>query len=271
MTIVALRNEAPPKAREVPSLASGALIVNADDWGRDRQTTDRTLECFARSSVSSVSAMVYMDDSLRAAELAREQGVDAGLHLNFTSAFDGNGCPSRLLEHQGRVSRYLLRHRLAQVMFHPCLRNSFAYVVQHQIDEYHRRYGVPPERLDGHHHMHLCANVVFDHLLPAGVIVRRNFSFQPGEKSAANRRYRRWLDGRLARRFLLTDYLFNLQPMEDATRLDRIFSLARGSVVELETHPTIPAEYSFLTNGELLRRTGGAPIVAGFALPQDQN
>jgi len=39
---------------------NGVLIVNADDWGRDVQTTDRMLECLLHRSVSSVSAMVFM-------------------------------------------------------------------------------------------------------------------------------------------------------------------------------------------------------------------
>ncbi len=44
----------------------GVLIVNADDWGRDRETTDHTLECVVGGAVSSVSAMVFMEDSTRA-------------------------------------------------------------------------------------------------------------------------------------------------------------------------------------------------------------
>lgn len=271
MSAVALPRVASLADRETASHVSGALIVNADDWGRDRETTDRTLECVVCSSVSSVSAMVFMKDSARAADLACQHSVDAGLHLNFTSPFDSSNCPQRLRECQQRVTGYLRRHRLAQVIFHPGLRSSFAYLVQQQIDEYQKLYGAEPARVDGHHHMHLCANVVFDNLLPSGAIVRRNFSFQTGEKSAVNRRYRRWLDGKLARRFRLTDFLFNLQPIEDPKRLDRIFSVARTSVVELETHPTIPAEYSFLTKGELLRRTGGIPIATNFALLKDQN
>ena len=63
---------------------SGALVINADDWGRDRDTTDHTLECIRAGSVSSVSAMVFMEDSEGAAARAREQGIgrhvpDAGL------------------------------------------------------------------------------------------------------------------------------------------------------------------------------------------------
>lgn len=64
---------------------AGALIVNADDWGRDRETTDRTLFCLREGAVSSASAMVFMEDSERAAALAKEHGVDAGLHLNLTA------------------------------------------------------------------------------------------------------------------------------------------------------------------------------------------
>ncbi len=42
----------------------GVLIVNADDWGRDYENTERTLECIHRGSVSSVSAMVFRGNRL---------------------------------------------------------------------------------------------------------------------------------------------------------------------------------------------------------------
>ncbi|MDR3735988.1 MAG: ChbG/HpnK family deacetylase, partial [Acidobacteriaceae bacterium] len=61
-----------------------AVIVNADDWGRDAATTLRTLGCVLCGAVSSVSAMVFMENSEQAAQLARKHAVDAGLHLNFT-------------------------------------------------------------------------------------------------------------------------------------------------------------------------------------------
>ena len=157
---------------------SGALVINADDWGRDRDTTDHTLECIRAGSVSSVSAMVFMEDSEGAAARAREQGIDAGLHLNFTTAFSTVGTAMLLKEHQQRLSHYLRRHRFAQVVFHPGLTRSFEYVVNVQLDEFSRLYGTAPDRIDGHHHMHLCANVVLGKLLPGGTVVRRNFSFR---------------------------------------------------------------------------------------------
>ena len=250
------------------SSRTGVLIVNADDWGRDVETTDRIIECVLRGAVSSASAMVFMEDSERAAALARERGVDVGLHLNFTSPFSAPLAPGRLAEHGERVSRFLLRNRLAQVMYHPGLASSFEYVVAAQLEEFRRIYGAEPRRVDGHHHMHLCANVLFAGLLPAGTIARRNFSFQPGKKSGVNRFYRGVIDRLLARRHRLTDYFFSLPPLQPAERLDRVFAVARRSVVEVETHPINPEEYRFLAGGEIFQRIGNLSIESGFAVPE---
>jgi predicted glycoside hydrolase/deacetylase ChbG (UPF0249 family) len=247
--------------------SANALIVNADDWGRDAETTDRILDCARIGTVSSTSAMVFMADSARAADLAREHGIDCGLHLNFTTPFSVPACPARLSEHQGRVARYLRASRLAQTVYHPGLASSFNYVVHAQIAEFQRLFDRGPQRFDGHHHMHLCANVVFGKLLPAATMVRRNFSFARREKSGLNRLYRRAIDRMLARRHQLTDYFFSLPPLQPPSRIDEIFALARRSIVEVETHPVNAQEYSFLTSGDILHRTAGLPITMGFLLP----
>src|SRR5882762_8144675 len=235
----------------------GLLIVNADDWGRDRDTTDQTLECIDRGAVCSVSAMMFMKDSERGAEFALDRGVDTGLHLNFTTAFSAPGTPTRLIQHQERISRYLGQHRLAQVVFHPWLVSSFEYVAAMQRDEFYRLYGTEPARLDGHHHMHLCSNVLLGGLLPPGTVVRRNFSFQPGERNLVNRLYRKAVDCRLARRHRLVDFFFSLPPLALPGRLERILSLARHSIVEVATHPVRPEEHRFLMGEEFLRMTAG--------------
>jgi chitin disaccharide deacetylase len=238
------------------------LIVNADDWGRDVQTTDRIHRCVQHGSVSSVSAMVFMRDSERAAAIARETDTYAGLHLNFTTEFTSSFCSSKLLHHQRRVSRFLLGHRGAQLLFHPGLVDSFEYLVRTQSDEYAKLYGRLPERLDGHHHMHLCANVLVQGLLPRGTMVRKNFSFRPGEKPVWNRIYRRFIDNTLARRHRVTDYFFSLAPLEPRERLDYIFSLAIHSVVEVETHPAALQEYAFLTGERILSYLSAVTILS---------
>ncbi len=243
-----------------------AVIVNADDWGRDISTTDRSLDCFLHGVLSSVSAMVFMEDSERAACLALEHGVDAGLHLNFTLPYSAPQCPFRLLEHQQKLSRFLNSHRLAPVLYHPFLASSFEYVVKAQQEEYERLYGAPPNRLDGHHHMHLCANVVLQELLPGGMIVRRNLSFAPGEKGYFNRSYRRRQDLRLARRHRMTDFFFDLQPLEPRHRLEAIFDLAIRFDVEVETHPIRDREYRFLVDRKFDRRAGEVTVARGYVL-----
>jgi len=257
--------------RSAGAQAKGILIVNADDWGLNHETTERISECVLRGTVSSVSAMVFMEDSERAATVARERVIDAGLHLNLTESFSAARCPASLVQRQQELAKYLQWHRFAQVMFHPALTRSFEYVVSVQLEEFCRLYGRLPGRIDGHHHMHLCANVLLAKLLPAGTIVRRNLSFQPGEMSLYNRLYRQVVDRKLARHYRLTDFLLSLAPLEPPGRLRRIFSLARQSVVELMAHPGDSGEYRFLAEGEIFRWTGDCPIAHCFAVRSNRN
>ncbi|MDT8071010.1 MAG: ChbG/HpnK family deacetylase [Terriglobia bacterium] len=247
------------------ALRSGKLIIDADDWGRDQETTTRILSCVAQGSVSSVSAMVFMQDSERAAAIAREREIDAGLHLNFTTAFSAANCSAQLVQHQQRIARCLWRYRLAQALFHPTLMRSFEYAVSAQLEEFCRLYGRMPNRLDGHHHMHLCANVLAGRLLPPLTVVRRNFSFEAGEKCFANRLYRRVVDRILTRRHRLTDFFFSLAPLSPRRRLQRIFCLAQQFVVEVETHPANPVEYQFLSSREICSLAEDVRIARGFA------
>jgi predicted glycoside hydrolase/deacetylase ChbG (UPF0249 family) len=213
--------------------------------------------------------MVFMEDSARAAEIAKEQGIDTGLHLNLTTPFTAEKCPLELRGRQQRLVNYLRGNRFAWVLYNPLLGRQFEYVVSAQMDEYRRLYGADPERIDGHHHMHLCANVLFGRLLPSGTVVRRNFSFSLGEKSFVNRSCRRFSDGLLARRHRLTDHFFSLAPLEPTSRLEKIFSLAQRFVVEVETHPVNPDEHNFLMGEELLRLTASTGIASDFDLSVD--
>jgi hypothetical protein len=215
--------------------------------------------------------MVFMEHSQRAAAIAREHGIDAGLHLNFTTPFTGPEIPAGLLEHQNRLSNFLRRSRFAQVIYHPGLARSFQYVVNTQRDEFGRLYGFLPKRYDGHHHMHLCANVLLGGLLPPETVVRRNFSFLPGEKSFTNRAYRKVVDRILVRRHRLTDFFFSLQPLASPSRLRRIFDLSHRSIVEVETHPYEAAEYSFLTDGGIRKLGSSFPVARSFDISFSEN
>jgi len=212
--------------------------------------------------------MVFMEDSERAAAISLENGIDAGLHLNFTTTFSAKDCPTSLVGHQRKVAEHLLRHRFGRAIYHPGLAESFKYVFNHQVEEFRRLYGKFPQRLDGHHHMHLCANILVAKLLPTGTIVRRSESFLASEKGLMNRLYRRMLDKVVSRRHHVADYFFTLGPLEPPARLQRIFQLGRQFVVELETHPVNGDEYRFLTSGEVLAQIGNIPIAQRYELAE---
>jgi hypothetical protein len=251
---------------ECPTSPGGLLVVNGDDWGGTSLNTNRILECSKRGAISSVSAMVFMEDSERAAALAREHAIEAGLHLNLTMPFSESRCPAGLQKHQQRLARFLLQHRFMRVVFNPRLIRSFEYVVKAQFDEFRRTYGADPVKLDGHHHMHLCANVLVQRLLPGGTLVRRSYSFGRGQKGLVSRLYRKALDRNLAARHRLMDFFFSLPPLEPPSRLQKIYLLARHSVVELEAHPLNLAEYQYLAGGEIFRQIGDVQIAPPSAI-----
>jgi len=69
----------------------------------------------------------------------------------------------------------------------------------------------------------------------------------------------------LARRHRITDYFFNLQPMEE-DRLRGILELARHADVEIECHPERDAEYQFLMSDGLARLGYAVTISRGYRL-----
>lgn len=186
------------------------LIINADDWGRSVGETDAAFQCYKNGRVTSVSAMIFMADSERAAELAKENNLEVGLHLNFTEKFTTPGITTTLANCHNKIVRFLTRNRYSQVLYNPFLRREFSYSYRAQVDEFARVFGKAPSHVDGHHHMHLCGNVLVSNMIPAGTKMRRNFSFWAGEKNWLNRTYRALVDRWLARRYLLTDYFFDL-------------------------------------------------------------
>ena len=240
------------------------LIVNADDWGRSRASTDGILACLGEGRVTSVSAMVFMADSERAAELARARDVDSGLHLNLTEAFDDRTTPARVVAAQRRITSFLRSARYASVVYHPGLARAFQEVCRAQCDEYLRLYRTSPGHIDGHHHMHLSANILFAGLIPPGSKVRRNFSFRAGEKNVVNRLYRRLIDRLLVRRYTCTDVFGSLRPLQPAERLSRLLWQARTRDVELMVHPERLEELAFLLSDEYAHMTTGLPL-GGYA------
>jgi predicted glycoside hydrolase/deacetylase ChbG (UPF0249 family) len=233
------------------------IIVNADDWGRSSAETDAALACYKAGRITSASAMVFMADSARASEIAREAGIDVGLHINLTQRFSGEVRPGAAVDHLDRIAGFLSAHRYAPLLYNPFLRSQFRYLFQAQVDEFVRLYGRPPSHLDGHHHQHLCANMLVDGVIPAGARVRRSFHFWPGEKPLLNRAYRGFVNGWLARRYRGTDFFFALTHCLGGDRMARVAKLARTTTVEVMTHPVAPVERGYLMSHRYLSAIDG--------------
>ena len=222
------------------------IIVNADDWGRSTAETDAALKCHRGRRITSVTSMTFMPDSARAAELALAHDVMAGLHLNFSQPFGDRATPTRLAARQERVCGFMNAHKYAFLVYNPALHSDILYSYQAQAEEFCRLYGKPPSHVDGHHHKHLCSNVLLGNVIPAGQKLRRSFYFWPGEKSWVNRAYRGLTDRLLARRYRLAEYFFALSPCLQGDRLSKVLDLAKTHSVEVMTHPVNPNELDYL-------------------------
>jgi predicted glycoside hydrolase/deacetylase ChbG (UPF0249 family) len=250
----------------------GMLIINADDFGRDGAATDCTIACHGQKSITSASAMVFMADSRRAADLAASAGLETGLHLNFTLPLDGPDIAPRIKEHHERANRYLCRGKWAQLLYDPFLHNSLEYSFKAQYEEYWRLFGKEPAQIDGHSHMHLCMNMIIGMIIPPGKKIRRSFTFRRGEKNFINRFYRRQIDKWVARHYVCTDSFFSIEPVSDQGRLRKIVQLAYTSDVELMVHPADPDQYGYLMSCEFMKLTRDIPkgnyrLLARFRRP----
>jgi predicted glycoside hydrolase/deacetylase ChbG (UPF0249 family) len=237
-----------PVDKRVPS--KNMLIITADDWGKNMAATDNTMLCLKNGRITSVSAMVFLRDSERAADLARESGVESGLHLNFSLPFDGPVRSEKLLTSQLRLAAFLEKSRFAPMVYNPFLNKDFEYVYMAQYDEYVRLYGMVPAHINGHRHKHLCWNVLIGGLIPKGSRVRRTFTFSWDEKNAFNLMYRRLIDRIIALKYVCTDSFFSLMPIDNMDRLQRIINLSKQSVVELMVHPERKEEFECLMSDE---------------------
>jgi predicted glycoside hydrolase/deacetylase ChbG (UPF0249 family) len=226
------------------------VIITADDYGKTRHATDSILTCFSGKRITSASTMVFMEDSERAATLALQTSLEVGLHVNFTMPFSADNVSPRIRAHHDRVVSYLTKHKLAQIIYNPTLANSFRYLFRAQQEEFIRLYGRRPDFYNGHHHMHLCANMLLGKMLPKGARVRRTFTFDMNEKNLFNRLYRRILDIYVSRRYVSTDCFFSIMPLQNFERLQNIFNRSARHTVEVEVHPENAGEIDFLLSDQ---------------------
>ena len=247
------------------------LIINADDMGRDRVTTDACMDCYRQRRITSASIMVFMDDSERAAELAVIENLETGLHINLVLPYDAPRISKNLRKSQDSAANFFRRGPWTQVVLNPFIIKAVASTFHYQLEEYRRLFGREPAHFNGHKHFHLSQNMLLGGGLPFGSAVRRSFTFYKGEKNSLNRFYRRMVDGWLLKKHISTDAFFSLSPVKDLSRLARIITLARTHCVELMVHPWCPDEFAFLTGNQFRLMIASAHL-GGFAalLPREE-
>ena len=231
---------------------NGLLIVNADDWGASRDTTEKIAACFVAGGVSSATAMVHMADSERAADRARELALPTGLHLNLTQAFDGPSVPVHVRDTQRRVAARLGQLRRAdRLLLDPRLLAPVRACVNEQLDCFRALYRRDPTHLDGHNHVHLDPVVLS--VLPRQLRLRTALH---GERIRSAADVPRMLRHRVIRAAHgTTDFFFPVTrtiPALGGSGIERCLELARDHSVELMTHPGQAGEDKLLCSEEWL-------------------
>jgi predicted glycoside hydrolase/deacetylase ChbG (UPF0249 family) len=218
--------------------------------GRDRAATDACIHCYRQKRITSASIMVFMEDSERAAELAVNESMETGLHVNLVLPYDSPGISESLRKFQNSTAAFFRWGPWTQVIFNPFIMSAVTSAFNSQLEEYRRLFRREPAHFNGHKHFHLSLNMIGGEVLPLGSAVRRSFTFSKGDKSGLNRWYRRLIDARLLRRHISTDAFFSLNPVNDLPRLTRIVNLAHTNCVELMVHPWSTDQFEFLVGKE---------------------
>jgi predicted glycoside hydrolase/deacetylase ChbG (UPF0249 family) len=245
----------------MPISRAPSLIVNADDLGWNREATDRTIEAFRAGRITSSTAMVYMEDSDRAAALAKEVELPVGLHLNLTDPYTAGDLPDDLRQrHSGVCEHFSGRgFRLRSWLFDPRIQAEVEAAVADQLRRFEDLYGRPPTHVDGHNHVHSCPNVALASPLRAVDKMRNALWSWPGTRSSMGlvRAVRR---AATYRRKLTTRYFFDVWELfrdRDEVPMAERLAPALETSVEVMAHPGFEHEWEALTSapwGELLDR-----------------
>jgi chitin disaccharide deacetylase len=237
------------------------LIVNADDWGLRPEVTDAILECRRAGAIASASAMVHMEDSGRAFELAAREGLPLGLHLNLTTPFTAADVPPDRRQRQERAVAYFAGSGRRRLLLDPRARGPIDSCIADQLEAFAESTGRPARHADGHQHIQVCPTALLAPSLGSLASLRRAQSFLDGRRSTVKRAYRGAVNLALRRRFRSVRFvsLRDLHPDLGGTGLDRLADLARRDDVEVMVHPAWQEERRVLLSPDWLQLLTSLP------------
>jgi predicted glycoside hydrolase/deacetylase ChbG (UPF0249 family) len=232
------------------------LIVNADDFGYNKAATDPIAETFKAGLITSTTAMVYMQDSDRAAEIAREISLPVGLHVNFTEPFDDRGVPRGIRErHLATVRKFggpSFVFRSRRWLYDPRLQEAVDDCVAAQLERFEELYGGPPTHVDGHMHVHVCPNVGLSKRFAPGTKMRNSLGKRPPANGPMSHlitaRQRILLRHRLSTRCFLN--ITDMHPDFVAGGPAALLGMAKETSVEVMAHPGFAHELTILVSPE---------------------
>jgi predicted glycoside hydrolase/deacetylase ChbG (UPF0249 family) len=247
---------------------SGLLIVNADDLGGEAYKTDAIIAAHSAGAITSATAMMWMEDSERAAERARSAGLPVGLHINLTHPFSGPRVPGPARERQRELCRRFARLGLRRWTWDPTIQRAVDAALAEQLERFAELYGGQPDHVDGHEHVHVCPNVLFSPALRG--IARARTSQSPAEAAGAAARLGwRVKHAAVRRRFRTTDRFWSVQrlhPVLGGSGFPAAVALARTEAVEIMCHPGDPAEDALLASDSWRAALAGARLGSFGAL-----
>jgi predicted glycoside hydrolase/deacetylase ChbG (UPF0249 family) len=224
--------------------------------------TDVTLEYFRAGTVTSATAMMWMEDTERAAELALDAGLPTGLHLNLTQPFEGASAPPQVRERQLRLTERFQNLALLRWIYDPRMSGLVKSVVADQFERFQELYGRAPTHVDGHRQAHLALNVVLGSVLPEGIMLRRAKTM----RETPPRRLRHAL---VSRRFHTTDVMLPIGDLygDGPERLPERLAVAREHTVEVMTHPAWKQDREWLGSSEWAAAVSELPVGSFADLP----
>lgn len=245
----------------MPIVDSPLLIVNADDFGWNRSTTDATLEAFEAGRITSATALMYMADSERAVELARKVGLPLGLHLNLTDPFDATDVPAQVRERQMLAVRHFgapaTVWRSRRWLYDPRATPITRAAIDDQLDRFRELTGREPTHFDGHNHVQVCPEVAL--ALPGGVRVRTALGIGGGGPRGRLLRIRQRLTlrDRITTRHFLNITGLHPEFVEGGPR--SLLGFAATTSVEVMAHPGFGHELALLMAPAWAEWTAGLP------------
>ncbi|HEY1579289.1 MAG TPA: ChbG/HpnK family deacetylase [Terracidiphilus sp.] len=128
------------------------LIINADDFGLDRNTVDATIALIERGLVTSATLLLSGEDIERAIDFAvqAQHACSFGLHFNIVDGATAS-CPSSLTDQSARY-RPSARQRvraLLGLLYAADLRQEFNWQAARLLDR-----GINLSHADSHGHLH---------------------------------------------------------------------------------------------------------------------